>query len=94
MEKISCKIEADRTESIYTIHAALDAGVTLLDTGDFYSSGDNELLVAEALKGRKHEDAILSVKFGMMISPDGSYSGIDCRPQAVKNSLSCASKRL
>ncbi|MGR6125659.1 aldo/keto reductase [Paenibacillus sp. SER-28] len=85
---------ADRAESINTIHAALDAGVTLLDTGDFYSSGHNELLVAEALKGRKREDVILSVKFGMLISPDGSYSGIDCRPQAVKNSLSYTLARL
>ena len=47
---------ADRAESIATIHAALDSGVTLIDTGDFYGSGHNELLISEALKGRRRED--------------------------------------
>ena len=62
---------ADRAESIATIHAALDVGINLLDTGDFYGNGHNELLIAEALRGRKREDVLLSVKFGAMRSPGG-----------------------
>jgi aryl-alcohol dehydrogenase-like predicted oxidoreductase len=85
---------ADEAESISTIHAALDAGITLLDTGDFYGSGHNELLLREALKGRKREDTFIAVKFGVMRSPNGGFGGIDCRPAAVKNSLSYTLKRL
>jgi aryl-alcohol dehydrogenase-like predicted oxidoreductase len=84
----------DEAESISTIHAALDAGITLLDTGDFYGSGHNELLLREALKGRKREDVFIAVKFGVMRSPNGGFGGIDCRPAAVKNSLSYTLKRL
>src|SRR5262249_5059389 len=62
---------ADRDESIATIHAALDAGITLLDTGDFYGSGHNELLINEALRGRRREDVFIAVKFGAMRSPTG-----------------------
>jgi aryl-alcohol dehydrogenase-like predicted oxidoreductase len=61
---------ADRAESIATIHAALDAGVTLIDTGDFYGSGHNELLIREALTGRKRADVVISVKFGALRDPD------------------------
>jgi aryl-alcohol dehydrogenase-like predicted oxidoreductase len=85
---------ADEAESISTIHAALDAGITLLDTGDFYGAGHNELLLRAALKGRKREDAFIAVKFGVMRSPNGGFGGIDCRPAAVKNSLSYTLKRL
>ncbi|WP_309731576.1 aldo/keto reductase [Chamaesiphon sp. OTE_75_metabat_556] len=84
----------DEAESISTIHAALDAGITLLDTGDFYGSGHNELLLRDALKGRKREDTFIAVKFGVMRSPNGGFGGIDCRPAAVKNSLSYTLKRL
>ena len=85
---------ADRSESISTIRAALDAGVTLLDTADFYGVGHNELLIAEALDGRTRSNVQLSVKFGAMRSPDGKLIGIDGRPQAVKNSLAYSLKRL
>src|SRR6185312_10199504 len=76
---------ADRSESIRTIHAALDAGVTLLDTGDFYGSGHNELLVGEALRGRKRDEVFVAVKFGAMRTPQRGFGGVDCRPAAVKN---------
>src|SRR5580700_2775654 len=68
---------ADRNESIATIHAALDAGINLLDTGDFYGMGHNEMLIGEALKGRKRESAILSVKFGALRGPDSRFGGFD-----------------
>jgi aryl-alcohol dehydrogenase-like predicted oxidoreductase len=85
---------ADRAESIATIQAALDAGVTLLDTGDFYGMGHNELLIREALNGRKREQVQVSVKFGALRGPDGAWLGYDCRPQAVKNFLAYTLKRL
>ncbi len=84
----------DRLESIATIHAALDAGVNLLDTGDFYGMGHNEMLIAEALKGRPREKAIISVKFGAQRDPAGNWIGIDARPSAVKTSLAYTLKRL
>src|SRR6478609_2058326 len=77
---------ADEGESIATIHAALDAGVTLLDTGDFYGAGHNEMLIGRALRGRR-DKAVLSVKFGGLRSPDGGWTGVDARPTAVKNFL-------
>ena len=85
---------ADDAESIATIRAALDAGVTLLDTGDYYAAGLNELLVGEALRGRERERAVISVKFGLMRGPDGSIVGNDLRPPAVKNSLAYTLRRL
>jgi pyridoxine 4-dehydrogenase len=85
---------ADRDESIATIHAALDAGITLLDTGDFYGMGHNEMLIREALGGRPRESVQISVKFGALRGPDGSWSGYDCRPQAVRNFLAYSLKRL
>ena len=66
---------ADEGESIATIHAALDAGVTLLDTGDFYGMGHNELLIREALRARDREEVLLSVKFGALRDPTGAGSG-------------------
>jgi pyridoxine 4-dehydrogenase len=85
---------ADRAESIATIHAALDAGITLLDTGDFYGMGHNEMLIREALHGRPRESVQISVKFGALRGPDGAWSGYDCRPQAVRNFVAYSLKRL
>jgi aryl-alcohol dehydrogenase-like predicted oxidoreductase len=85
---------ADEAESVATIHAALDAGVTLLDTGDFYGMGHNELLLREALRGRNRDNAVISVKFGALRGPDGSWGGVDTRPSAVKNFLGYSLKRL
>jgi aryl-alcohol dehydrogenase-like predicted oxidoreductase len=84
---------ADERESIATIHAALDAGVTLLDTGDYYAAGQNELLIGRALRDRR-EKAVLSVKFGALRAPDGSWIGLDTRRVAVKNFLGYTLKRL
>src|SRR5579872_1204410 len=78
---------ADRAESIATIHAALDAGITLLDTGDFYGQGHNELLIRDALAKRGRDGVVLSVKFGGMRDPAGAFVGYDARPAAVKNFL-------
>jgi aryl-alcohol dehydrogenase-like predicted oxidoreductase len=85
---------ADRAESLATIHASLDAGITFLDTGDFYGTGHNELLLHEALEGRRRDDTFIAVKFGAMRSPDGGFIGIDCRPVAVKNFLAYTLRRL
>jgi aryl-alcohol dehydrogenase-like predicted oxidoreductase len=85
---------ADRTECISTIHAALDAGITLLDTGDFYAMGHNELLIREALAGRNREKVLISVKFGALRGPARGFLGIDCRPAAVKNFLAYSLQRL
>jgi aryl-alcohol dehydrogenase-like predicted oxidoreductase len=84
---------ADENESIATIHAALDAGVTLLDTGDYYAAGHNELLIGRALADRR-DQAVLSVKFGALRGPDGSWIGVDTRPAALKNFLGYSLKRL
>jgi aryl-alcohol dehydrogenase-like predicted oxidoreductase len=85
---------ADEAESIATIHAALDAGITLLDTGDYYGMGHNELLLREALRGRDRDRVVLSVKFGLMRGPDGAIVGLDGRPAAVKSSLAYSLRRL
>ncbi|MFD0803098.1 aldo/keto reductase, partial [Streptomonospora algeriensis] len=84
----------DRTEAIATVHSALDAGITLLDTGDFYGMGDNEMLLREALKERDRGNAAISVKFGAMRGPDGSWVGYDARPEAVRNFLAYSLRRL
>ncbi|MDL5201475.1 aldo/keto reductase [Streptomyces sp. ALI-76-A] len=89
--------EADRAESIATIHAALEAGVTLLDTGDFYGMGHNELLIGEALRTAptaRREQALISVKFGALRDPDGGWAGQDGRPAAVKNFAAYSLQRL
>jgi aryl-alcohol dehydrogenase-like predicted oxidoreductase len=85
--------QSDDDESIATIHAALDAGINLLDTGDFYGMGHNEMLIGRALKDRR-DKALLSVKFAAMRAPDASWIGVDARPAAVKNFLSYTLKRL
>ncbi len=84
---------ADERESIATIHAARDAGITLLDTGDYYSAGHNELLIGRALREHRGK-ALLSVKFGALRGPDGSWLGMDARPAALKNFLSYTLERL
>ena len=86
--------DTDRAESVATIHAALDAGITLLDTGDFYGAGHNELLISEALAGRDRDTVQLSVKFGGLRDPFGGLTGFDARPVAVKNALAHTLTRL
>jgi aryl-alcohol dehydrogenase-like predicted oxidoreductase len=85
---------SDRSESIATIHAALDAGITLIDTGDFYGMGHNEMLIREALAGRSRDSYQLSVKFGALRDPEKSWLGYDSRPAALKNFLSYSLQRL
>jgi aryl-alcohol dehydrogenase-like predicted oxidoreductase len=85
---------ADEAESIATVRAALDAGVTLLDTGDYYGMGHNELLLRDALKGRRREQAVLSVKFGALRDPGGEWIGFDGRPVAVRNFAAYSLRRL
>jgi len=85
---------ADRAESIATVHAALEAGITLIDTGDFYAMGHNELLLAEALRGRDRDSYLLSVKFGQLRGPGAMLGGPDGRPEAVRNFLAYSLTRL
>lgn len=85
---------ADRSESIATVHAALNAGITLLDTGDFYGMGHNELLLGEALRAVPRESYQLSVKFGAQVDPGGSFVAFDSRPAAVKTALAYSLNRL
>ncbi|HMA49915.1 MAG TPA: aldo/keto reductase [Magnetospirillaceae bacterium] len=86
--------EADRAESLATIDAALEAGITLIDTGDFYGSGHNEMLIGEALAGAKRDRALISVKFGALRDPAGGFVGYDSRPASIKNFLAMSLKRL
>ncbi|MEJ2866498.1 aldo/keto reductase [Actinomycetospora sp. OC33-EN08] len=81
-------------EGVRVVHAYLDAGGTLLDTGDFYGSGHNELLLRRALADRSRDDVVLSVKFGAMRGPDGGLVGVDARPAAVRNFLTYSLQRL
>jgi len=85
---------ADRSESIATIHAALDAGITLLDTGDFYGMGHNEMLIHEALAGRDRSSVVISVKFGALRDVAGNWIGYDTRPAAIRNFLAYSLRRL
>ncbi len=84
----------DRSESIRTIHAALDAGITLLDTGDFYGMGHNEMLIGEALAGQSRDNVQISVKFGALRDAARNWFGYDSRPAAVRNFLSYSLQRL
>lgn len=89
--------ETDRAESVATIHAALDTGINLLDTGDFYGMGHNELLINEALRtapAAAREQALISVKFGALRTVEGGFSGYDGRPAAVKNFAAYSLQRL
>ena len=85
---------SDEGESIATLHAAIDAGVSLIDTGDFYGSGRNELLIARALRDRDRDAVTLSVKFGALRDPAGGWLGVDARPAAVKNFAAYTLSRL
>ncbi len=85
---------SNRAEGITTIHAALEAGVNLLDTGDFYGMGHNEILIGEALKGVARDKAIISVKTGALRDRDGGFNGIDNRPAALKNFIAYSLQRL
>jgi aryl-alcohol dehydrogenase-like predicted oxidoreductase len=85
---------ADEAESIATIHAALDRGITLLDTGDYYGIGHNELLIREALRDRKRESVVVSVKFGALRDPSGAWLGVEGRPASVKTFLAYTLRRL
>ena len=85
---------ADEGESIATLHAAMDAGITLFDTGDYYGMGHNELLLREAFRGRSRERVVISVKFGALRDPAGAWLGIDTRPAAVKNFVTYSLRRL
>ncbi len=81
-------------ESVDTIRAAIDRGVTLIDTGDFYGMGHNEMLVGRAIAGGRRDKVQISVKFGALRGPDGSWGGFDARPAAVKNFVAYSLKRL
>ena len=85
---------SDEAEGLATIRAALDAGVTLFDTGDFYGMGHNEMLIRRALDGVPREDVVISVKFGAMRDPSWAFGGNDCRPEAAKNFLAYSLQRL
>jgi aryl-alcohol dehydrogenase-like predicted oxidoreductase len=85
---------ADDAESIATIRAALDAGITLLDTGDFYGMGQGEMLLRDALRGTGRDSVFIQVKFGGQRDPQGAFVGFDASPAAVKNSLSYSLRRL
>jgi aryl-alcohol dehydrogenase-like predicted oxidoreductase len=85
---------SDETESVATLRAAVEAGVTLIDTGDFYGMGHNEMLIRRALDGVPRERLVYSVKFGALRAPDGGWGGNDTRPAAVKNFLAYTLRRL
>ncbi|MGC7134378.1 aldo/keto reductase [Listeria ivanovii] len=93
--RMSDKIDDDsRKESIATIHAALDAGISFLNTADFYGTGHNEMLIGEALKGYKRDKAFVSLKFGALMEPNGKMYGLDVNPKHIKNYLAQSLKRL
>ncbi|MEU7634174.1 aldo/keto reductase [Nocardia sp. NPDC049220] len=85
---------ADDVESTATLHAALDSGLNLIDTGDFYGAGHNELLIGKAIAERPREDVVLSVKFGGLRGPGGTWGGVDNRPVALRNFLTYSLQRL
>src|ERR1700754_236776 len=85
---------SDEAQSIATIHAAIERGVTLIDTGDFYGMGHNEMLVGRALTGGRRDKVQVSVKFGALRGPDNSWNGFDGRPIAVKNFAAYSLRRL
>ncbi|WP_025293840.1 aldo/keto reductase [Sphingomonas sanxanigenens] len=86
--------DADRAESLATLAAAVEAGITLLDTGDFYGMGHNEMLIGEALRTLPRDRLQISVKFGAQRGPDGAWIGYDARPAALKTALAYTLKRL
>lgn len=90
---LSCRTPAAEAESIATINTALEQGITLLNTGDFYGMGHNETIIGRALRNRP-DTAFLSVKFGALRAPSGEFLGLDCRPKAVKNFAAYSLQRL
>jgi pyridoxine 4-dehydrogenase len=84
----------DDEEGLATIHSALEAGVTLLDTGDFYGSGHNEMLIGTALRSHPRDEVVVSVKFGALRDPAGGFAGYDGRPASVRNFLAASLRRL
>lgn len=84
----------NESENIATIHAALDSGINLLNTADFYGSGKSEMIIGKALKGQKRDKAFVSVKFGALVEPNGSMYGLDVRPLTIRNYLTHTLKRL
>jgi aryl-alcohol dehydrogenase-like predicted oxidoreductase len=85
---------SDEAEGIATIRAAIEAGITLIDSGDFYGMGHNEMLIRRALEGVPRSHVVISVKFGGMRDPSGMFIGQDGRPQAVKSFLAYSLRRL
>jgi len=85
---------ADDKESIATIHAALEAGITMIDTADFYGLGHNEMVVRDALKGSKRERAFIAVKYGSLRGPDNKIIGDDASPRSTKAFLAFSLRRL
>jgi aryl-alcohol dehydrogenase-like predicted oxidoreductase len=85
---------AEDNESIATIHEALEAGITLIDTGDFYGAGHNEMLLREALKNGKRDRVFLQVKFGAQVDPSGAFIGFDSRPKVIRTALAYTLRRL
>jgi aryl-alcohol dehydrogenase-like predicted oxidoreductase len=85
---------SDRAESLATLHAAIDAGINLIDTGDFYGMGHNEMLIGEAVKSLPRDRFLVSVKFGALRDRAGGFVGIDTRPVAIKNFLAYSLQRL
>ncbi|MET7668959.1 aldo/keto reductase [Micromonospora luteifusca] len=87
---------ADEAESVATLHAAIDAGVNLVDTGDFYGSGHNEMLIGRVLRERRREEVVVSVKFGARRTPDGGFQAApyDVSAAAVKDRLAYSLRRL
>lgn len=86
--------DADKNESIKTIRTALDSGITLLNTADFYGSGTSEMLIGEALKGYDRDRAFISLKFGALMDPKGRMYGLDVDPKNIKNYITYSLKRL
>lgn len=84
----------NKSENIATIHEAIDSGINHLNTADFYGFGKSEMVIGEALKGQKREKAFVSVKFGVLAAPNGSFYGLDVRPLSIKNYLTYTLKRL
>ncbi|EQF28851.1 aldo/keto reductase family protein [Clostridioides difficile CD160] len=84
----------NKAENIATIHEALDSGINMLNTADFYGAGQSEMIIGEALKGRKREEAFVSVKTGALVAPNGQMYGLDVNPFNIKNHVAQTLKRL
>ena len=80
--------------SILTIHAALHAGITFFNTGNFYQNGESEMLLGQALKGISRERFFVSVKFGLLFEPSGKPYGLDVHPRHIKAQLTYSLHRL